>query len=54
MEITSKLVEINVMTPIDNHFIDRNLQKMGIDALRWAIVNVHENKLTVSVACKNL
>jgi len=50
MEITSELVEINAVSPIDNHFIDRNLRKMGINALRWAIVNVKGSKLTVSVA----
>ena len=54
MEIISKLVEINAVAPIDNHFIDRNLKKMGIEPLRWAIVNVKGNKLTVSVAHENL
>lgn len=54
MEIISKLVEIDAAAPIDNHFIDNNLKKMGIDPLRWAIVNVKGNKLTVSVAHKSL
>ena len=55
MKIESKLVEINASQPIDNHFIDRNLKKMGImNPLRWAIVNVEGCKLTVSVAHESL
>ena len=55
MEIVSKLVEINAIAPIDSHFIDRNLEKMGIsNPLRWAIVNVKGSKLTVSVAHESL
>lgn len=54
MEINSKLVEIDAVVPIDNHFIDNNLKKMGIEPLRWAIVNVKGSKLTVSVAQKSL
>jgi hypothetical protein len=55
MEIISKLVEINAVSGIDNHFIDKNLEKMGItNPLRWAIVNVKGSKLTVSVAHESL
>lgn len=55
MEIVSKLVEINAIAPIDSHFIDKNLKKMGIsNPLRWAIVNVQGSKLTVSVAHESL
>lgn len=54
MEIVSKLVEINAVGTIDNHFIERNLKNMGIDPLRWAIVNAQGRKLTVSVAHENL
>lgn len=54
MEIISKLVEIDAVTPIDNYFIDTNLKKMGIEPLRWAIVNVKGSKLTVSVAHESL
>lgn len=54
MEIISKLVEIDAVVPIDNHFIDKNLRKIGIEPLRWAIVNVKGSKLTVSVAHESL
>jgi len=54
MEIVSKLVEINAIEPIDNHFIDKNLRKIGITPIRWSIVNVNKRKLTVSVAHESL
>lgn len=50
MKIISKLVEINAVSGIDNHFIDKNLKKMGIEPIRWSIIDVKKNKLTVSVA----
>lgn len=51
MTIISKLVDIYATSPIDNHFIDDNLKKLGINnPLRWSIVNVSGHKLTVSVA----
>ena len=51
MKIISKLVEINAVSGIDNHFIDKNLEKMGIkNPIRWSIIDVNKNRLTVSVA----
>lgn len=50
MTIISKIVDIYATSPIDSHFIDNSLKKMGINPLRWAIVNVQGHKLTVSVA----
>lgn len=54
MEITSKLVEIEAELPVDNNFIETKLIEMGIKPLRWAIVGVNDNKLTISLACENL
>lgn len=54
MEITSKLIEIEADLPVDNDFIEKKLEEMGIEPLRWAIVNVHGNILTISLACENL
>lgn len=54
MEITSKLVEIEADLPVDNDFIEKKLKKMGIEPLRWAVVKVNENSLTISLACENL
>lgn len=54
MEITSRLVEIEAELPVDNDFIEKKLTEMGIDPLRWAIVSVRGNILTISLACQNL
>lgn len=54
MEITSKLVKIEADLPVDNDFIENKLKEMGIEPLRWAIVGVQENILTISLACENL
>lgn len=52
MQITSKLVEIEAQLPIDNEFIETKLKAMGINPLRWAIVKVEGNILTISLACE--
>ena len=54
MQITSKLIEIEANLPIDNEFIEIKLQEMGIEPLRWAIVKVEGNILSISLACENL
>lgn len=54
MEITSKLIEIEAQLPVDNEFIEAKLKEMGIEPLRWAIVDVKNNILTISLACENL
>lgn len=54
MQITSKLIELKLGLPIDNDFIEVELRKNGIIPLRWAIVKVKGNILTVSVACVDL
>ena len=54
MEIISKLVEIEANLPVDNELIEAKLNEMDIYPLRWAIVNVNGNILTISLACENL
>lgn len=54
MEIVSKIVEIKAKVPVNNNFIENELAKMGIIPLRWAIVNVESDNLTISLACENL
>ncbi len=54
MEIVSKLVEIEAELPIDNSFVEAKLAEMGIHPLRWAIVGINGNFLTISLACENL
>lgn len=54
MEITSKLIEIEAKLPVDNDFVENKLKKMGIEPLRWAIVKVQGDILTISLAYENL
>lgn len=54
MEITSKLIKIEAELPVDNNFIEEKLAEMGIYPLRWAIVSVQGNILTISLACESL
>lgn len=54
MEIVSKLVNIEAELPLDNAFIEKKLYEIGIEPLRWAIVSIDNNVLTISLACKNL
>jgi len=52
MQITSKLIEIETTFPVDNEVIEQKMLDMGIKPLRWAIVGVKGNILSVSVACE--
>lgn len=55
MDIISKLITIEAeKLPIDNQFVEDKLKEMGINALRWAIVKVENNTITISLACENL
>ena len=54
LEIISKLVKIETDLPTSTEFIEAELKKMGINPLRWAIVGVEGNILTISLACENL
>ena len=53
MDIISKIVEIEAKLPTDNIFIEQKLNEMGIIPIRWAIVKVEGEKLTISLACEN-
>lgn len=52
MEIISKIVEIETKLPTDDITIEKKLNSMGINPLRWAIVKVENEKLTISLACE--
>jgi len=54
MDIVSKLVTIEAKLPIDNECIEQKLYEMGIKPLRWSIVKVNGNFLTINLACENL
>lgn len=52
MEIVSKLIEIEADLPINSSFIETKLKEMEINPLRWAIVKIENNLITVNLACE--
>lgn len=45
---TIKIISPNMPPSVE--FIENEIEKQGIEALRWAIVEVNNNKLTISVS----
>ena len=54
MEIISKLIEIETVFPVDNQELEQKMNQMGLNPLRWSIVGVKDNTLSISLACENL
>lgn len=48
--IVSENVKIILKKPFDNTVIETALLKKGIEPLRWSIVAVEENSLTLNVS----
>ena len=46
--ITSELIEIEYTN--DNDQIEKTLRALGIEPLRWAVVDIKNNKLVLSVS----
>lgn len=54
-EVISKTIKIITPTlPPDVDFIESEIKKNNIEPLRWAIVKIKENKLTLSVSGRKL
>ncbi len=54
-EIISKIIKIKTpKLPPDTDFIENEIQHQGIEALRWAIVEVEDNVLTLAVSGRKL
>lgn len=54
-EVISKIIKIiSPIMPPDTDFIEKEIEKQGIEALRWAIVEINENKLTICASGRNL
>ena len=54
-KIISKTIEIickNLPPSVD--FIEEEIKKQGIDPIRWAIINVQNDKLTLSISGQKL
>lgn len=48
--IISKNIEISIEKPVTTEQIEAGLESLGIDPVRWAIVDVGENSVTVCVS----
>lgn len=46
--ITSEIIKIKFIN--DNDIIEQELKNLGIEPLRWAVVDSDGNKLTLSVS----
>ena len=54
-EIISKTIKFKTpKLPPEVGFIEQEIEKQGIEALRWAIVDVKENELTLCVSGRKL
>ncbi|MBR5303265.1 MAG: hypothetical protein IKU37_00375 [Candidatus Gastranaerophilales bacterium] len=50
-EIISKTIKIiSPIMPPNVDFIEKEIEKQDIEALRWAIVEINENELTICVS----
>lgn len=48
--ITTKQVGISITQNLDSVYIESELMKLGIEPLRWAIVEITDEKYLVSVS----
>ena len=54
-EIISKTIKFKTpKLPPEVDFIEQEIEKHGIEALRWAIVDIKENELTLCVSGRKL
>lgn len=54
-EVISKTIKIKSdKMPPNIEFIEQQIQLNGLEALRWAIVEVKENELTLSVSGRKI
>ncbi len=54
-EVISKTLKIQTpILPPDVDFIEKQIESSGIEALRWAIVDIKDKTLTLSVSGRKL
>jgi hypothetical protein len=52
--IKSDTVKIKKIKNFDNLYIEQELKKLGFDVVRWAVIEVDDEFLTVSISyCNN-
>lgn len=55
MKIIDTVLKFNSGTmPPKNDFIEQKIRQEGIDPIRWAIIDINGNELTISVAGEKL
>lgn len=52
--IKSKNLKIKKIDAFDNLYIEKELKALGLDIVRWALIAVGEECLTVSVSYINI
>lgn len=52
--IKSKNVKIKKIDAFDNLYIEQELKKLGLEYVRWAVIAVDEDCLTISVSYINI
>ena len=54
-KVISKIIKIKTdKLPPEVSFIEKEIEKQGIESLRWAIVEVNDEELIVSVSGRKL
>ena len=48
--ITSKEIKIKKLDEFSAQYVNKELEKMGLDVLRWAVAEVDDNFYTLSIA----
>lgn len=51
--ITTKTIKLNRPDEFDNLWIENKLSELGFDVIRWAIVDINESNIILSVSHKN-
>ena len=54
MDILNKNIDLEVTLPLSTEDIDNYLKTLNIKPLRFSIVNINDNKVTINVAFENL
>lgn len=50
--IKSDIVKIPRIENFDNDYVEQELSKLFSSVIRWAIVDIQENDLVISVSCE--
>ena len=51
--ITTKTITLNKPNEFDNLWIEKKLSELGYDVIRWAIVDINETEIILSISITN-